>query len=258
MMSEQNLRDDVLHHQDKESLPLLSRANQDADAPHWANETIQPWDEHGFRSMNNFIRRYYWCGNASVNVFRIVGTKHPDYQGKTWLELLNRGKRMHINLRLHKENPGYYLDQEHKTPTMSFVTLNGMDLYVDADGNHRTVIAKFDYHYRSRTMLHGVEVAHYEIDMDLYRIYMAMQEWIEQRRYIDPWRIAPHNKVIAREDDAGWKVDIYQPAIEVRGIKNGGKPQLLDYEAAVKLFERWRRFGSLTGTLYKWFRRPYF
>ncbi len=233
-------------------LSLLERANQDSDVPHWANDTILSWNAHEFQAMESFVRRYYWCGNTSINVFRIIGTKHPGYQGKTWLEFLNSGKRMHINLPLHKKNPQYYLTQEHKQPTMSFVTTNGMDFYVDGDGNHRSVIAKFDFHYRCRTMLHGVAVAHYEIDMDLYRIYVAMQEWLEERGFVDPWRIAPRNEVVAREDDTGWKMDLHQPAIEVQDIKTREAPRLLDSDEAAKLLEQWR--GS-EGVFGKWLGR---
>ncbi len=218
-------------------LPLLLRVKR--APPDWADEKIRAWDENQFRELEPFCRREYWCDNASVNVFHIIGTRHPDYAGLSWLELLHRGKSMRANLLRHSNNQDYYLGQERKKPSMSFVTLDGLDYFVDGDGNHRSAIARFDYHYRGRTMLHGVRISHYEIDTRLYRIYKDMQAWLESRQNIDPWCIAPHRTGVSREDEAGWKVDIHKPAIEVRNIRTD-TTELLDADAAESRLERWR------------------
>ena len=47
--------------------------------PHWAGETIRPFDEDLFRDSRPFVRRHYWCDSGSVNVFRIIGTIHASY-----------------------------------------------------------------------------------------------------------------------------------------------------------------------------------
>lgn len=114
--------------------------------PHFAEKVIRSWDETQFNVLQPFIMEHYWCGSSSVNVFRVIGTRHSDYAGGTWLDLLMRGKRMdNINLPLYQSNPGYYLETTQKVPMMYYQSIDGGDLYIGADGNHRTCIAKFDF-----------------------------------------------------------------------------------------------------------------
>lgn len=61
---------------------------------------------------------------------------------------------MHVNLPLLDKNPGYYLEDRRKAPTMSFIKLDGK-LYVDGDGNHRTCIAKFFFYYQGEPTCTG-------------------------------------------------------------------------------------------------------
>ncbi len=151
---------------------LLDRAN--LEPPLWAGKKILAWDDAEFRRLEPFITATYWCDQESINVHRVIGTQHPDYQGKTWLEFLNGGKRMDINLPLHRSNPGYYLDTERKLPSMHYVSLDGLSYYVSVDGNHRSCIAKFDFHYNGRTMLHGVTVVRHQVDRAFYQYYRAL------------------------------------------------------------------------------------
>jgi len=76
------------------------------EIPHWANHKIQVWDENKYRLLEPFVTQDYWTDQGSINVFRVVGTQHWDYQGKTWLEFLETGKRMDINLALHEKKSG--------------------------------------------------------------------------------------------------------------------------------------------------------
>ncbi|MGD2819606.1 hypothetical protein ACP80H_25170, partial [Escherichia coli] len=105
-----------------------------------------------------FITEHYWTGQGSINVYRIVGTDHPQYAGMTWLELLERGKRMDINIPLLEKNPGYYTQAEQQHAGMSFVSTDGIHWYVSADGNHRSCLARFLFHLQGegRTQLHNV------------------------------------------------------------------------------------------------------
>lgn len=77
-----------------------------ANAPAWAHEQLVAWDTAEFAAMSDFITEHYWTGQGSINVYRIVGTDHPQYAGMSWLELLERGKRMDINIPLLEKNPG--------------------------------------------------------------------------------------------------------------------------------------------------------
>ncbi|HAM3731457.1 TPA: hypothetical protein IBL10_006030, partial [Escherichia coli] len=104
------------------------------------------WDAAEFAAMSDFITEHYWTGQGSINVYRIVGTDHPQYAGMTWLELLERGKRMDINIPLLEKNPGYYTQAEQQHAGMSFVSTDGIHWYVSADGNHRSCLARFLFH----------------------------------------------------------------------------------------------------------------
>ncbi len=45
---------------------------------------------------------------------------------------------MDINIPLLEKNPGYYTQAEQQHAGMSFVSTDGVDWYVSADGNHRS------------------------------------------------------------------------------------------------------------------------
>ncbi|MCD3648505.1 hypothetical protein KX392_26555, partial [Escherichia coli] len=117
-----------------------------ANAPAWAHEQLVAWDTAEFAAMSDFITEHYWTGQGSINVYRIVGTDHPQYAGMSWLELLERGKRMDINIPLLEKNPGYYTQAEQQHAGMGFVSTDGIHWYVSADGNHRSCLARFLFH----------------------------------------------------------------------------------------------------------------
>lgn len=121
------------------------------DMPQWANDPLLAWDATAFAAMSDFITEHYWTGQGSINVFRIVGTDHPQYAGMTWLELLERGNRMDINIPLLEKNPGYYTQAEQQHAGMSFVSTDGVDWYVSTDGNHRSCLARFLFHLQGRS-----------------------------------------------------------------------------------------------------------
>ncbi len=85
--------------------------------PEFADEKIKSWDRLQFKTeVFPFVKEHRWIDNASIDIFRVVGTQHVDYAGLTWKELLEKGKRMDINLRLYLENPGYYHETTKKQP----------------------------------------------------------------------------------------------------------------------------------------------
>ena len=225
--------------------PLRDRAR--ATPPHWAHDPIDAWDDQAFGYQQNFATGVYWSDQASVNVHRVIGTQHPDYQGRTWLDFLNGGKRMGENLPLHATNRPYYLDTVRKAPMMYYVTLDGLHYYVEADGNHRTCIAKFDYHFHGLSTLHGVTVTQYDIDQEFYRRYLALKALCRERRL--PYQFAGQRTPLRRNDTAGWKLDRFEVSLvvennqtrEQRRLDRGGAGRLLD-ELRGKPHRRWWRW----------------
>ncbi|HEB93148.1 MAG TPA: hypothetical protein ENI94_06715 [Gammaproteobacteria bacterium] len=215
--------------------PLRDRIK--AAPPYWANDTIEAWDELAFQSMQEFVARAYWSDQASINVHRVVGTRHPDYGGRTWLNLLNEGKRMRLRLREHADNRSYYLDTARKKPTMDYVTFDGLDYYIGSEGNHRTCIARFDFHFHRLSTLHGVTVTHYDIDQELYRRYLALKALCRERRL--PYRFAGQQRPLRREDTAGWKLDRFEVSLAVENNRTGERQQL-DRGGAGRLLDELR------------------
>jgi uncharacterized protein Veg len=216
---------------------LLERAL--ASPPHWADDRIERWDERLFQRVQPFVTDKYWSDRHSINVFSVVGTQHPDYVGMTWLDFLRRGKRMRENLYLHATNPGYYLDTEAKTPPMYYVSMDGLKWFVAGDGNHRTCIARFDFHGRGLTMLHGVHLEDYRVDWTFWRIYQALKKTLGSRA-----ELTVYNTRTARADTAGWMHETYA----VRLIVQEGRKQFeLDRWQAEEMLLRRSRRGLIWG-----------
>lgn len=184
----------------------------------FANERIELWDSEQFKSqLLPFTKEHYWWEGASINVLRVVGTQHPDYAGKTWLELLKFGKRMRSNLPLYSSNPGYYYEAKKKQPSMYYLSIDGGNLYVGDDGNHRTCIARFDFYLKGLTALHGVNVSDYRIDWEMKKLYDTLQTVTAKGGL--PYRIEIMSKAISRDDSAGWKIDKYDLHLKVSDYK---------------------------------------
>lgn len=218
------------------------------DPPHWAGQKLHAWNLSAFREAEPFAIEKYWSGQQSINVFEVVGTQHPDYQGMAWFELLERGKRMRQNLALQASNPGYYLDDGVKTPTMYYVAIDGSGWYVAGDGNHRTCIARFMFHRMGRTMLHGVNVESWRTDIHAREVFGALREAIARKGLpllVEPWR-----EKLSREDTAGWMRETFRVGILLRDVVQGTEERLTANEAERKLYdiERESRFR-------RWWRR---
>lgn len=205
--------------------PLLERVHR--SPPHWAGDVIQAWDEIEFNRLRPFVERAYWTDQGSVNVFRVVGTQHFDYRGKTWLRFLETGKRMSFNLEAHGHNPGYYLETVRKTPMMYYMTLDGLSYFVGSDGNHRTCIARFDFHYQGLTTLHGVTIYDYRVDYAMRSLCLRLWEVCAERAIAA--LVEPFPESIGREDTAGWKLDRYRVGLRFR---EHGREEILDQAGA--------------------------
>lgn len=214
-----------------------------ADPPPWAHATIQACDDGALKPIEPFLRHKAWTNRATVNVFRILGTQHPDYRGLTWLEFLQRGKRMGHNLQLHREHPGYYHDTAVKEPTMYYLTLDGgLSYYIAEDGNHRSGIARFDCWYRGECLLHGVTVTDLRPDYELARLHRLLNDRLEalratSRRFCSV-SVEPVTERVTREDGPGWMLETYRPTLRVAGWWR--EPRQIEVSDAMELEQEWR------------------
>ncbi|ARB48047.1 hypothetical protein P40_17500 [Alloalcanivorax xenomutans] len=196
--------------------------------PHWANQTLHTWSAALPRDKQPFVTRHYWTETGSVNVFRVVGTDHWDYQGKTWLQLLTDGKRMPHNLQWLHDNPDYYLAPQSRAPRLFYNTVDGLDFYVGADGNHRTCLARFFLAEHGLSQLHDVTVNHYQVDEIAYQTWQRAQAaLLAQRR---PITVIPRPVQAGRDDTAGWKLDHYRLAFQWQDL-DSGQDNILDRDA---------------------------
>ena len=191
-----------------------------ADPPNWALEPIQAWDDLRIRAMGQFVTQDYWTDQGSVNVFRVVGTEHVDYQGRAWLDFLetgnpmdpDRNNRMDRNLALHASHPDYYLQTQRKVPGMYYRSLDGLSWYVGADGNHRTCIARFYFCALGLTTLHGVTLNHTVVDEELFDLFQRLMDVRLERRMDNHLQV--YRQALRREDTAGWKLDHYKVRLD--------------------------------------------
>lgn len=218
--------------------------------PHWANETIRPFDEDLCRDSLPFARRHYWCDSGSVNVFRIVGTTHPTYQNKTWDWMIRNAKKISSNLMEYEKNPGYYL-QTAKKGDLSYITMDGLDFYI-GQGNHRSTIARFDFHYRGITTLHGVSIEDIRVDWPLYECFQRINQLVKGG--ITSCSVSSKPEVLSEERFSGGSLDTLLPQICIREkgeeliLKNTEEAEMwilerkeaLDRKRKPSLFERLR------------------
>lgn len=184
--------------------------------PEILNRKILKWDVNELEIMP-FVKEKYWQDAGSVNIFRVVGTEHPDYIGLTWLSFLELGKRMYLNLDLFDKNPGYYRETIKKIPSMYYQSIDGCDLYVAGDGNHRTAIAKAAFFLTGETTLHGITITDYRIDWKLKEIYEELTELIVKKQL--PYKADIISETVSRDDTAGWMLEKYDLKIKLFNFK---------------------------------------
>lgn len=177
--------------------------------PPFAETVLKTWPEKKFRECEPYIIEEQHHGSASVNVFRVVGTRHPDYAGKNWLDLLMNGRRMMVNLPLFQDNPDYYLETGAKEPYMHYQSIDGGDVYIGAEGkgNHRTCIARFFFFTQGLTTLHGITLDDYRIDWTFKELCDELKIVAEQLRL--PISHTVNRKLIDRRDAADWRLDSF-------------------------------------------------
>lgn len=176
--------------------------------PAWSSDILLPWEHIYPLDQHAFLESHYWTETGSVNVFRIVGTDHWDYQGKSWLDLLTKGKSMQQNLRDLMRNPAYYLHTGLRWPAICYNTMDGLNFYVNCDGHHRSCIARFFLAEQQISQLHDVTVNHFKVRHNLYRIYIELRQAINELKL--PVELYPEQFQLGQEGAAGWRLDHYR------------------------------------------------
>ena len=179
--------------------------------PFFADQRILFLEPDKLASIEPFIAETTWEDNGSINVFMVAGTTHLDYRDMTWLEFLDKGEKMDINLKLFRSNPDYYLGLDHKLPTMSYIQIDGGPLYVGADGNHRTCIAKAYFFLKGLSMLHGVTITHHRLDHKAMELH---QRLLNRFRSVRAFRTK-----VKREDSGGWMREVFETSFEITDRK---------------------------------------
>ena len=165
--------------------------------------------------FENYIIEEEYISNATINIFDVIGTTHPDYIGHRWVDMLKVGKRMKTNLDLLRKNPIYYLEDKTKLPTMSYSMFNDK-LYLTGDGNHRTAIAKVFFHYLGIYKFSGVNLTKYKIDTELKEKISYIRDLSIIKKV--PIIINFQKTKIHREDREGYHRDIFESNIYINGI----------------------------------------
>ena len=211
--------------------------------PEILNRPIDKWTAPDMR----FVKELYWQDSASVNIFRVKGTQHPDYAGlESWVKLLEVGKRMYLNLPLFKQNPGYYYEKTKKIPSMYYQNINFGDYYIGADGNHRTAIAKAAFFLdKTDGLIHGVTVSSYRVDLDFKKHFDGITQTVSKRKL--PLYATVETKAVSRDDGGGWMLEKYTPTIQIQDYKKNNYVILHNAKEAKEFLEninmsKFRRF----------------
>jgi hypothetical protein len=102
-----------------------------------------------FRDLSAFVKTEDIYYDTTIDITLVKGISHPDYSGKTWLDILRNLKRRDrytsINCSGDMPTIGYYTDKLYRKNSSKdpwgFDVIDGV-AYV-LEGNHRSVVAKF-------------------------------------------------------------------------------------------------------------------
>lgn len=218
--------------------------------PAFSQERILLWQDLAFHEIKPYAIEEQRYGSASVNVFRVVGTRHPSYAGGSWYDLLGKGVRMDQNLALFRDNPGYYLETGPKEPYMQYVSLDGGDMYVGDEGNHRSCIARYYFSTQGLTMLHGVTLLDYRIDWAFKSLCDEFLQTVQQKRL--PIYLTVERKMVERRDATDWKLDKYTLTGRVVDARTR-ETHNLDFEGLYCFLEKlkrpwWKIWGAAAGS----------
>ncbi|WP_333654421.1 hypothetical protein [Dissulfurispira sp.] len=163
----------------------------------------------------------------------VVGTSHPDYANKTIHSLLDAQygyKRLSRNLTDYEMNPNYYFSHGRKSD-MSFSRINNGEWYITREGNRRTALAKIILFLdgNGSSMLHGVTLSDYMIDLQFMDEFEKLRTFIEENRL--PYYVEPKRELIRKESDdnkiiEGFRTNIFFGNMKTREQKIIGQNEI--------------------------------
>ena len=215
--------------------------------PDILNQQIKSWDDLRFNQIEPFLVEKRWEDSTSVNVFSVTGTQHPDYAGlNSLIRLLEVGKSMYLNLPLFKQKPEYYFEKIKKIPSMYYLSINGGEYYIGADGNHRTAIAKAAFFLdETDGFLHGVTLNSFKADLELKKCFENINETVKKRNL--SLYVTVETKTVSREDGGGWMIEKYAPAIQVQDYRKN------DYIVLHNAKEAEEFLGNINASIFRRF-----
>jgi len=214
------------------------------DAQGHLTEEIQPYPEY----LKDFIDVEEYYSNTSIDVFKVVGTNHPNYIGVPWVYMLKVGVRMdNVNLPLLRKNPGYYFEETPKKPPMYYAEIDGK-FYIYGDGNHRTSIAKVLYSYTGHREIHGITLYRFSVDHQRKQLIEELKKVSKVKQvFLD---VETERRRIRREDKEGFHRDYFQIDVKVTG-KKGKAVRLTTKEELKQLINEIRNLNWLNKLLGK-------
>ena len=228
---------------------LLEQVKQ--NPPNWAEDIIEVYPYASEGEIWEYATSYYWCQSASVNVHDVIGTAHPDYSGKSWLNLLHNGKRMQsINLPLLAENPGYYYETKKKEPEMQYRRIDDKT-YICREGNHRTCIARFLFHYEGHSIIHGIATEEFTIDHGFKKAHELLNNVLMKNNMLGNTKVI--RTTLSRDDTSGWMREHYDLKLEVNG--RGDRLLLSTDEIHELILDSQRLFRKMFGKYKKYWKQ---
>lgn len=122
--------------------------------------------------------------DASVPLNKIYGSRHPNYAGTTWRDVLYGAERIERRLQGAIDDPSYYTHHSLvQSDVITYAKIN--DSYYIEQGNHRTTIAKFLLPMLGYDQLSNVRVSEYKIDHELKDLIEELNLAIENGGFQD-------------------------------------------------------------------------
>lgn len=150
----------------------------------FASETVKSWQDQK-NEIEGFVIDKVCHENAQIDVNDVVGSNHAGYIGNPWSYLILSGHKSQSNLTELCSDPEYYLSSDLKDD-LNFKKVNG-DIYIIGDGNNRTTIAKFFFHFNKdkveQSLLKGVHVEELLVDWTTLHVKDEIEALLESPRF---------------------------------------------------------------------------
>lgn len=123
---------------------------KDEDIPESFFEKIESYDDNFNEGEQFCLNDYYiaFCMEKTFSIKDVIGTNHPRYENKTWLEAFMDLDRGEETLELYFKNPKYYDDlKKPQNCAIGLACKDGKYYIFDhaGGGNNRMIIMKLKY-----------------------------------------------------------------------------------------------------------------